>query len=84
MTSIRFRGFACDPSYAGPHTLQEMREKLQKEFEPLQCEVVDPYGDCSSIQILVVSDKFKGMLPLARHRAINSLLADEIKLIHAV
>ena len=78
------RSFACDPSTAGPATLQSIREKLAKEFEPLECEVVDPYGDCSSIQIFVVSEKFKGMLPLARHRAINTLLVDEIKLIHAV
>ena len=33
---------------------------------------------------MIVSDKFKGMLPLARHRAINTLLKDEIKQIHAV
>jgi len=31
-----------------------------------------------------VSDAFKGMMPLARHRAINDLLKEEIKMIHAV
>ena len=61
-----------------------MREKLAKEFEPDEIQVVDPYGDCSSVQIYIVSSNFQGMLPLARHRAINTLLADEIKLIHAV
>ena len=61
-----------------------MRDKLNKEFEPLQCEVVDAYGDASSVQIFIVSAKFEGMLPLARHRAVNACLADEIKQIHAV
>ena len=61
-----------------------MRVKLAQEFQPTKCEVVDPYGDASSVQIIIVSDKFKGMLPLARHRAINTLLKDEIKQIHAV
>ena len=61
-----------------------MQKKLEEEFEPTQCEVSDPYGDASSVQIFIVSEKFKGMLPLARHRAINACLKDEIPMIHAV
>ena len=78
------RFFACDPHTAGPQTVLTMREKLQAEFEPTKCEVVDPYGDASSIQIFIVSEKFAGMMPLARHRAVNACLKDEIKQIHAV
>jgi stress-induced morphogen len=64
--------------------LKQMEAKLQKEFEPTVCKIVDPYGDMNSITITVHSSKFKGMLPLARHRAINELLKEEIQLIHAV
>ena len=61
-----------------------MEKKLKEKFNPVSCEILDPYGDVSSIQIRIVSDAFKGMLPLARHRAINDLLKEEIKQIHAV
>ena len=61
-----------------------MREKLQAEFNPTQCEVNDPFGDASSVQIFVVSEKFQGMRPLAKHRAVTECLKDEIKQIHAV
>ena len=78
--------FACesDPE-AKTLTLQTMEEKLRVAFHPTtMVQVVDPYGDMTSVQIKVVSEKFKGMMPLARHRAINDVLKDEIKLIHAV
>ena len=82
--STPVRLFACDGSTGGPHTIIAMREKLQQHFQPTQCEVVDSYGDASSVQIFIVSDKFEGMLPLARHRAINACLKDEIGQVHAV
>ena len=61
-----------------------MEQKLKEEFNPDRIEVRDTHGDASSVQIFIVSDKFKGMLPLARHRAINAVLKDEIKQVHAV
>lgn len=62
-----------------------MEEKLEAEFAPTKlCKVVDPNGDMNSVVIHVHSAKFKGMLPIARHRAINSLLSEEIAQIHAV
>ena len=61
-----------------------MEEKLKREFEPTLCKIVDPHGDMNSVVIHVHSAKFKGMLPVARHRAINEVLKEEIKLIHAV
>ena len=84
MMQTQFRSFACDPSTATGATIQQMKEKLSKEFEPIHVDVIDHMGDASSVQINVISDKFEGMMPLARHRAINSLLKDEIKMIHAV
>ena len=84
LVSLSTRAFACDASTAGPETIQAMKDKLQKEFQPVMLEVSDPFGDASSVEIKIVSDKFEGMLPLARHRAINALLKDEIKQIHAV
>ena len=70
---------ACDPSM-----LKVMEHKLKNKFNPTMLSVVDPYGDMNSVKIQIVSEAFKGMLPLARHRAINETLKDEIKLIHAV
>ena len=82
--SLQSRHFACDGSTGGPEVLEAMEKKLKEEFNPVDCKIVDPYGDVSSVQIFIVSEKFQGMLPLARHRAINALLKDEIKQIHAV
>jgi len=78
------RLFACDEHSGTPATVRVMEDKLRAEFNPTKIQVDDPHGDASSVAIFIVSDKFKGMLPLARHRAINALLKDEIKQIHAV
>ena len=32
----------------------------------------------------MISEQFKGKMPIARHRMINEILKDEIKMIHAV
>lgn len=37
--------FACDPHTGGPEVLVAMEKKLQEEFQPVECQVVDPYGD---------------------------------------
>lgn len=83
--SFQMRTFgSCDgPGGAYPGMLQEMEEKLQKEFEPTHCKIVDPYGDMNAITIHIHSAKFKGMLPVARHRAVNTVLKEELKMIHA-
>lgn len=44
----------------------------------------DSDGCGSKFSVLVVSDAFVGKPPLARHRAVNSVLADEIAKIHAI
>ena len=82
-TVLRMFG-GCDPSTATPQTILDMQAKLQKEFEPVQCEVQDPLGDQSHVQIFIVSEKFEGKLPLAKQRMVNAVIKDEIKMIHAV
>ena len=82
-TSVRY--FACDGAAGGtPEMIRQMEQKLKVAFEPTSCKIVDPVGDMNSIVIKIVSPKFQGMLPIARHRAINDLLKEEFKLIHAV
>jgi BolA protein len=38
----------------------------------------------SHFNLTVVSDQFEGKMLVARHRQINSILADELKQIHAL
>ena len=84
-TATQMRYFGCDGAAGGtPEVIRQMEEKLKKAFEPTVCKIVDPVGDMNSIVIKIVSPKFQGMLPRARHRAINELLKEEFKLIHAV
>lgn len=61
-----------------------MDSKLRAHFKPADLKVADPNGDLYKVHIYIVSDQFKGMLPLARHRAINAVVADEVKKLHAV
>ena len=61
-----------------------MEKKLQAAFEPVVCQVLNPHGDFNSCVIKIVSSQFEGKLPLARHRMVNEVLKDEIKMIHAV
>ena len=73
-------GAACgENSGLNRDVLKHMEKKHKDKFNPSMVQVVDPYGDMNSIQIKIVAESFKGMLPLARHRAINELLKDEIK-----
>ena len=62
----------------------EIRSRLAGAFQPLHLEVVDeshmhsvPEGAESHFKVTVVSDVFVGQSLVQRHRAINSLLADE-------
>jgi BolA protein len=61
-----------------------METKLRTHFKPADLKVLDPNGDLYKVHVYIVSDQFKGMLPLARHRAINAVIADEVKQLHAV
>ena len=74
-------------------TIQEtIEKKLADNFKPLHLEVINesgnhnvPEGSESHFKVVVVSPEFTGKNLLARHRMINSTLADELKdSIHAL
>jgi BolA protein len=64
--------------------LEDMEGKLQKKFNPTALKVTDPNGDLYKVNVYIVSDQFKGMMLLQRHRAINACIADEVKQLHAI
>lgn len=63
---------------------QRIQDLLTRELGPLHLELIDettqhnapPDGE-SHFKLLVVSDDFTGLKPLARHRLINDLLVEE-------
>ncbi len=64
---------------------EQIEEKLKMAFEPDHLEVINesyrhnvPAGSESHFKIVIVSDKFQDQRFLARHRAIYSVLADEL------
>ncbi|KAM9827452.1 bolA-like protein 2 [Neosynchiropus ocellatus] len=66
-------------------TSDHIREKLIKELEAVHVEAEDTSpGRCdTSFKVLVVSSKFEGKPLLQRHRMVNTILAEELKQIHA-
>ena len=67
-------------------------EKLQSQLNPVFLEVVNeshthnvPPGSESHFKITIVCEDFEGKLPVARHRIINKILAEELTgTIHAM
>jgi BolA protein len=73
--------------------LQEVIEtKLHNELNPSHLQVINesylhnvPPGSESHFKVIVVSEAFDGLKLLARHRKINSILAEELNTrIHAL
>lgn len=61
-----------------------INEKLQK-LEPLKLSIVDESGgEESKFMITIVSKSFEGLTLLKRHRSVYGLMADEMKVVHAV
>ncbi|MEZ9566315.1 transcriptional regulator BolA [Vibrio artabrorum] len=66
--------------------IQEVIEtKLQSEFSPSHLNVVNesfmhnvPAGSESHFKVIVVSDVFEGLRLIARHRAVNKALSEEL------
>ncbi|CAN0173280.1 unnamed protein product [Ectocarpus sp. 12 AP-2014] len=59
-------------------------EKLQK-LEPLKLVIEDESGgEESKFMISIVSKSFEGLTLLKRHRSVYGLMADEMKIVHAV
>jgi len=68
-----------------------IEEKLEQAFTPEFLEVVNesymhnvPEGSESHFKVTVVSKEFEGKMLLARHRAVNKTLEEELKSIHAL
>ena len=66
-------------------TMQSQIEERLDGLEPLHLEVVNesgnhnvPRGSESHFKVTVVSKQFESMSPIERHRAINSLLKEEM------
>jgi len=67
-----------------PYSEQYIQDKLTNGLEATHVEVVDETDGCGGkFSVIVVSKQFEGKPLLARHRLVNSLLADELKEIHA-
>ena len=68
-------------------TIQEtIQSKLTDALSPTHLEVINesrnhnvPPGSESHFKVVIVSEQFEGKMLLARHRAINSILADELQ-----
>ena len=74
-------------------TMQEnIRRKIQQRLNPMHLEVTNeshmhnvPEGSESHFKVTVVSDSFTGDKLIARHRFVNSILAEDLKTqIHAL
>ena len=64
-------------------TASFMKQKLEKELEAT-VEIEDTSNGCGqSFECTIISPKFAGMKTLARHRLVNQILEQELKIIHA-
>ncbi|KAJ2835362.1 hypothetical protein FBU31_001639 [Coemansia sp. 'formosensis'] len=56
-----------------------------KELHPVLVDVKDTGGGCGQMfTVTIVSEAFRDMRPLQRHRKVNEILENEIKLLHAI
>ncbi|KAJ2669519.1 BolA-like protein [Coemansia sp. RSA 1085] len=61
-----------------------IKEKLSKEMDIADISLTDVSDGCgTSYSLRVVSDYFKGKRTLARHRAVNKIIKEEISKLHA-
>ena len=70
---------------------EQIEDKLQKDLEPWHLEVINespnhnvPDGAESHFKIVIVSEKFFDIRAVKRHQLIYSVLAEEMKKIHAI
>jgi len=65
--------------------VEEIKERLNKNFPGDKVEAFDLRGSGDHFSVVVISDQFKNMSLVDRHRAIYSIFKDEIsKEIHAM
>ena len=66
-------------------TADDLSAKLTASLSPTLLEVRDDSGGCGArFVVTIVSAKFEGLAPLARHRLVNAALKEELPLIHAL
>lgn len=66
------------------YTDHYIKEKLTKELDATHVAVEDQSDGCGAkFKVLVVSPKFIGKPLLQRHRLVNGVLQEELKVIHA-
>ena len=70
---------------------EQIEDKLEKGLEPWHLEVINespnhnvPDGAESHFKIVIVSEKFFDIRAVKRHQLIYSVLAEEMKKIHAI
>ncbi|XP_077221406.1 bolA-like family protein [Tasmannia lanceolata] len=70
---------------AGGVTKEDVEASLTSNLKPSYLEVIDTSGGCgASFAIEIVSEQFEGKRLLERHRLVNSVLAEQMKHIHAL
>uniref|UniRef100_A0A1E1WZ26 Putative bola bacterial stress-induced morphogen-related protein n=1 Tax=Amblyomma aureolatum TaxID=187763 RepID=A0A1E1WZ26_9ACAR len=66
------------------YTKEYLREKLEKELGTTHVDIEDISDGCGAkFNAVIVSPKFEGKGLLERHRMVNTILSDELKIIHA-
>ncbi|MCH2207149.1 MAG: BolA family transcriptional regulator [Lentisphaerales bacterium] len=71
-------------------TEKEIREILNKEFEPLHLEVIDEShlhaghmgyreGVSTHFRVTIVSEKFEGLMPIKQHKLVNAALKEQLE-----
>uniref|UniRef100_A0A1L8ED93 Putative bola bacterial stress-induced morphogen-related protein n=1 Tax=Haematobia irritans TaxID=7368 RepID=A0A1L8ED93_HAEIR len=66
------------------YTAKYLEEKLTKELEAQYVQAIDESDGCGGkFSVVIVSEKFRGLKMLQKHRMVNSALAEELKEIHA-
>jgi stress-induced morphogen len=67
-----------------PITQEQLEMKLKEHLEPVYLKVEDISDGCGSkYNVLIVSNKFEGQSLLNRQRLVNTIIANEMKQIHA-
>mmetsp|Transcript_8905 Transcript_8905/g.15103 ORF Transcript_8905/g.15103 Transcript_8905/m.15103 type:complete len:133 (+) Transcript_8905:3-401(+) len=74
------RNFSCTDQPGPANIVETMQGKLSQHFngEFDHIEVSSPDAMNQQVVIFVVSDAFKGVMPVKRHRMINEILKEEI------
>jgi len=66
------------------YSAEYIKNKLSKELEPEHFEIEDISDGCGAkFNCLIVSKSFDGLMLIKRHRMVNSILEEELKIIHA-